>query len=119
MIAVLAAVAASHSTSPPALAASSYSFSSFVCLSSLTVKFFGVVAITSNWAATNLIYLINSPVEGDYLNLIVFMNAFLNCAPRIYAASISNTLSPRAIKFVIACSSMSLRVSKNASTFHF
>ena len=119
IIAVLAAVAASHSTCYPALRASSYCNSSFVCLRSLTVRFLGVVAIISNQAATSFIYFINSPVDGDWRNFTVFIKAFLNYAPRMYAASISKTLSPRAIRLVIAYSSISLRVSRNASTFHF
>jgi hypothetical protein len=56
---------------------------------------------------------------GEVLNLTVLMKLDANFEPKMCAASISNILSPRAIKFVIASASRFYRVSKKASTFHF
>lgn len=125
MILVLAAVAASHSgiACAPLDAYSFYICSAFYssldCFNKRTVKFLGELQINSNCVSTNLTCLMSSEVLGDYRNLTVFMKAFLYWAPKMYAASISKILSPRAIKLVIAFSSMSARVSRKASTFHF
>lgn len=75
--------------------------------------------MNSNQSITSLICLMSSWGLGDCLNLTVLMKALENLDPRMWAASISNMLSPSAIKFVILSSSISLRVSKKASTFHF
>ena len=48
-----------------------------------TVKFLGELQIRSNCVRTSLIYLINSLVLGDCLNLTVLINAFLNWLPRM------------------------------------
>ena len=58
-------------------------------------------------------------VVGSNDKNIKVLNALLNVAPRMYAASISNMLSPRASKLVIAFGSIVDLVAKNASTFHF
>jgi hypothetical protein len=39
----------------------------------LTLRFLTEVAILSNWLSTSLSYLMSSEVDGDCLNLMVFM----------------------------------------------
>lgn len=73
-----------------------------------------------NYSYTNLIYLISSAVLGFDLNFTVLIKAlsFWNYWCSLCAASISNTLSPRAIIFVIAYISNFLVTSKKARAFH-
>ena len=70
--------------------------------------------------ATNILICFKSwVILGDLQNFIVLMKAFLNCAPRIYPASISKKESPTTIKLeIVSRSAMSAPVSKKACTFH-
>jgi len=122
MMFVLVSVPASHGARPMAACCANFFSASSSCLlyfNRRTVRFLGEWQMSSNWVSTSLICLMSSVVVGVYRNLTVLMNADLYWLPRMYAASISKMLSPSAIRFVIASSSMSTLVSRKACTFHF